>query len=154
MAVGLFWAEGWLFWPHFLRYRLQFFLPHIHIKIDSQTKLEVNRTLNYHFSLQKATIHINGYISIWELGFFQSAPRQTFENCSAACMIRCANYGLLHARVIEVSAQNCSAAWLGAKVSVTKRLITGSIRLQSIFFMIIFAAVRGLKFSDTNGFLI
>ena len=27
-------------------------------------------------------------------------------------LIRCAKYGLLHARVKEVSAQNCSAAWL------------------------------------------
>ena len=23
VAVGLFWAESWLFWSHFLRYRLQ-----------------------------------------------------------------------------------------------------------------------------------
>ena len=24
VAVGLFWAESWLFWSHFLRYRLQY----------------------------------------------------------------------------------------------------------------------------------
>ena len=24
VAVGLFWAESWLFWSHFIRYRLQY----------------------------------------------------------------------------------------------------------------------------------
>ena len=53
MAVGLFWAESWLLWPLFLRYRLQICFAHSYIKIDRRTKLEVNRTQNGHFSLQK-----------------------------------------------------------------------------------------------------
>ena len=39
----------------FLRYRLQICLPLIYIKFYRQTKLEVNQTWNYHFSLQKAS---------------------------------------------------------------------------------------------------
>ena len=45
-GIGLFWASSWLFWPHFV-------LPCIYIKIDRQTKLEVNRTQIYRLSLQK-----------------------------------------------------------------------------------------------------
>ena len=48
VAVGLFWAKSWLFWPHLKKiYRLHF------IKIDRQTKLEVNRNQNNYFSPQK-----------------------------------------------------------------------------------------------------
>ena len=54
---GLFWAESWLFWPHFLRYRLQICLLNIYLKIDRKTKLEV-------MTILASKSHINGHISI------------------------------------------------------------------------------------------
>ena len=40
VAVGLFWAKWWPFWPHFLDINFQFVFP----VIDGQTKFEVNQT--------------------------------------------------------------------------------------------------------------
>ena len=39
VAVGLFWAESWLFWSYFFKISTSHFdLPMIYIKIDRQTK--------------------------------------------------------------------------------------------------------------------
>ena len=43
VAVGLFWAESWLFWPHFLRYRLQF---RFFFKVSVAQSLVTSATIN------------------------------------------------------------------------------------------------------------
>ena len=43
VAVGLFWAESWLFWSHFLRYRLQYRLNSCNLQILAEMGSKVSQ---------------------------------------------------------------------------------------------------------------